>query len=190
MRVPILCVAAVVMAPSDATVRAQLAEPSIEARIDTIVARQMRAKRIPGLSLGVVRDGRLIHAKGYGEANIEWKAPATPETVYLLASVTKQFTATAVMMLVSDGRVGLDDPIAKYVATDQRRGMESPCAICSRTPPDSRTGSRTPPPTACSDPISRLRNDRHDNRCCRPIHLGSKRLGPLAPVGLPPATMA
>src|SRR4029079_14946105 len=44
-----------------------------------------------------------------------WKAPATPETVYLLASLTKQFTATAIMLLVKGGRVGLGDPLSKWV---------------------------------------------------------------------------
>lgn len=87
----------------------------VEARIDTLITRQMRARHIPGLSLAVVRDGRVVYAKGYGEANIEWHAPATPETVYLLASVTKQFTATAIMMLVGEGKVRLTDTIGTYV---------------------------------------------------------------------------
>jgi CubicO group peptidase (beta-lactamase class C family) len=90
--------------------------PTIEARVDTFVERQMRARRIPGLSLAVVRDGRVVYAKGYGKANLEWDAPATPETVYLLASVTKQFTATAIMMLVGEGKLRLDDPVTKWIA--------------------------------------------------------------------------
>ncbi|HKS07445.1 MAG TPA: serine hydrolase domain-containing protein [Gemmatimonadaceae bacterium] len=98
---------------------------TVESRIDTVVARQMRARRIPGLSLAVIRDGHVVYAKGYGEANLEWHSPATPTTVYLLASMTKQFTATAIMMLVGEGKVRLTDSIAKYVsnAPDAWRGI-------------------------------------------------------------------
>ena len=96
----------------------------VEARVDTHRQRaKWRLRHIPGLSLGVVRDGQLVFAKGYGEANVEWKAPATPETVYLLASLTKQFTATAIMMLVKDGRVALDDPLSKWVTGPSWAGI-------------------------------------------------------------------
>jgi CubicO group peptidase (beta-lactamase class C family) len=94
---------------------AQGADTPIETRIDTMIVRYMRQRHIPGLSLSVVRDGHMTYAKGYGEANIEWNAPSTPETVYLLASMTKQFTSLGVMMLVNEGRVRLDDTIGTYV---------------------------------------------------------------------------
>lgn len=84
-------------------------------RVDNVIARQMADRRIPGLSLGVIKDGQLTIAKGYGDATLEWKQPATADTVYLLASMTKQFTATAIMMLAGEGKVGLDDAIGKYV---------------------------------------------------------------------------
>jgi CubicO group peptidase (beta-lactamase class C family) len=88
----------------------------VETRVDTFLTRQMQLRKIPGLSVGVVKDGTLVLAKGYGDANLEWKASATPETVYLLASVTKPLTATAIMMLAQEGRLKLDDPISAYVA--------------------------------------------------------------------------
>jgi CubicO group peptidase (beta-lactamase class C family) len=94
---------------------ATLQPATVETRVDTIISRQMQMRRIPGLSLGVVKNGELILAKGSGNATLEWKAPATPETVYLLASMTKQFTATAIMMLAAENRLKLDDPIARYV---------------------------------------------------------------------------
>lgn len=84
-------------------------------KIDDYIQKQMQWQHIPGLSLAVVKDGKIVKAKGYGLANIELKAPATPETVYQLASVTKQFTATAIMLLVQDGKIGLDDKIGQYV---------------------------------------------------------------------------
>jgi CubicO group peptidase (beta-lactamase class C family) len=86
------------------------------ARVDNFIARQMQMRRIPGLSLGVVKDGILLVEKGYGNATVEWDAPARPETVYLLASMTKPFTSTAIMMLAGAGRLSVDDPVSKYIA--------------------------------------------------------------------------
>ena len=84
------------------------------ARVDALVAAEMQKQRIPGVSLAVVRDGQLVLAKGYGLANVEHQVPVKPETVFQSGSVGKQFTATAVMMLVEEGKVGLDDSITKY----------------------------------------------------------------------------
>jgi D-alanyl-D-alanine carboxypeptidase len=83
--------------------------------VDDYVAAQMAKRHIPGLSLAVVKDGLVVKAKGYGLANVELKAPATEETVYELGSITKQFTAAAVMMLVEEGKLGLDDPIHDHL---------------------------------------------------------------------------
>ena len=82
--------------------------------VDDYVERQLRQLHIPGLSLAVVRNGRVIKAQGYGLANLELNAPATKDTVYEIGSMTKQFTATAVMMLVEEGKVILDDKITEY----------------------------------------------------------------------------
>jgi D-alanyl-D-alanine carboxypeptidase len=83
-------------------------------QIDDYIATQMQHLHVPGVSLAVVRDGRTIKAQGYGFANLELKAPATKETVYEIGSTSKQFTAAAIMMLVEDGKVHLDDSITKY----------------------------------------------------------------------------
>jgi D-alanyl-D-alanine carboxypeptidase len=83
-------------------------------QIDDYIATQIQRLHNPGLSLAVVRDGRTIKAQGYGFANLELKAPATKETVYEIGSISKQFTATAIMMLVEDGKIHLDDSITKY----------------------------------------------------------------------------
>jgi CubicO group peptidase (beta-lactamase class C family) len=82
--------------------------------IDDYISAQMRQLHIPGLSLAIVRDGRITKAQGYGFANLELRAHATKETVYEIGSNTKQFTAAAIMMLVEDGKVRLEDSIAKY----------------------------------------------------------------------------
>jgi CubicO group peptidase (beta-lactamase class C family) len=75
----------------------------------------MQREKIPGLSLLVARDGKIVRAQGYGFANVELQVPVKPETVFQSGSVGKQFTATAVMMLVEEGKLGLDDPITKYL---------------------------------------------------------------------------
>ncbi len=81
------------------------------AEVDAFVASQMKARRIPGLSIAVLRDGVVVHAGGYGLANVEHEVPATEHTMYQLASVTKQFTATVVMQLVEESRLTLSTPL-------------------------------------------------------------------------------
>jgi CubicO group peptidase (beta-lactamase class C family) len=83
--------------------------------VDDYVNTQLRRQRIAGLSLAVIQDGQLIKAKGYGSSNLETAAPATAETVYKIGSVSKSFLAAAAMLLVEDGKLHLDDPIAQYM---------------------------------------------------------------------------
>jgi len=85
-----------------------------DAKVDAFVGSELARQRIPGVALGVYRDGKLTKAQGYGLANVEWNAAVTPDTIFQSGSVGKQFTATAVMMLVEEGKVGLDDLIKKY----------------------------------------------------------------------------
>ncbi|MGH9900419.1 MAG: serine hydrolase domain-containing protein [Pyrinomonadaceae bacterium] len=85
-------------------------------RIDEFINAETRRQRIPGVALAVVKDGQVVLAKGYGLANVEHQVPVKPETVFQSGSVGKQFTATAVMMLVEEGKLSLDDKISKYLA--------------------------------------------------------------------------
>jgi CubicO group peptidase (beta-lactamase class C family) len=78
------------------------------------VRSEMQKQHIPGLSLLVSKGGEIVRAEGFGLANVELQAPVKPETVFQSGSVGKQFTATAVMMLVEEGKVALDDPLTKY----------------------------------------------------------------------------
>jgi CubicO group peptidase (beta-lactamase class C family) len=87
------------------------------ARIDSAVAAEMRRERIPGLSVAVATDNQLRWERGYGFADLEACVPATPQTTYRLASVSKTITAVAVMQLVEEGRLDLDAPIQRYVPT-------------------------------------------------------------------------
>jgi Beta-lactamase len=68
------------------------------------------------LALLVSRNGAPIREQGFGLANLELHVPATPKTIFQSGSVGKQFTATAVMLLLEEGKIGLDDPLSKYFA--------------------------------------------------------------------------
>ncbi|HEX6832332.1 MAG TPA: serine hydrolase domain-containing protein [Rudaea sp.] len=70
---------------------------------------------VPGASILVLRDGRPLVRRSYGFANLEDKIAATPATNYRLASVTKQFTAAAILLLMQDGKLSLDDPIRQWL---------------------------------------------------------------------------
>jgi CubicO group peptidase (beta-lactamase class C family) len=84
-------------------------------KADDYIKIQMEKQHIPGLSLAVVRDGKVVKAKGYGFANLEWDEPVTPGTLFQSGSIGKQFTATAVMMLVEEGKIELNDPMSQYL---------------------------------------------------------------------------
>jgi len=90
------------------------ATDEVDGNVDAFVRSEMQRQHIPGVELGVYRDGKLTMARGYGLANVEWNVAVTPDTIFQSGSVGKQFTATAVMMLVEEGKVGLEDPIKKY----------------------------------------------------------------------------
>jgi CubicO group peptidase (beta-lactamase class C family) len=82
--------------------------------VDNYFRAEMTKQRIPGLALLVSRGGQVIRAQGYGLANVELQVPVKPETIFQSGSIGKQFTATAVMMLVEEGKIGLGDPLTKY----------------------------------------------------------------------------
>ena len=82
---------------------------------DEFVRAEMRRQNIPGLSLVVVKRGEIVKSQGYGLANRRLNIPAAPDTVYKIASVSKQFMATAIMVLAQDGRLSVDDPVRRYL---------------------------------------------------------------------------
>jgi CubicO group peptidase (beta-lactamase class C family) len=83
--------------------------------IDDYVARQMQQQQIPGVSLAVVQGGRTVKLQGYGFADLELKVPVTPDTVFEIGSITKQFVAAAIMTLVEQGRINLNEPASRYL---------------------------------------------------------------------------
>lgn len=84
-------------------------------KTDDLVGAQMRRRHIPGLALAVVRDGRFVKARGYGLANVELNVPVTTGTVFEIGSITKQITAAAVLLLVEEGKIGVDERVGKYL---------------------------------------------------------------------------
>lgn len=84
--------------------------PSVEAFIRSQVERQ----KIPGAAIAVVKDGKVLLAKGYGQANVEHQVAVTPDTIFQSGSVGKQFTAAAVMLLVEAGKLTLEDSLTKF----------------------------------------------------------------------------
>lgn len=93
---------------------ALIAVPGFADEIDRMVEARLKRDNVPGTSIAVVRNGKLIKARGYGLADVENNVPATEHTVYQWASVTKQFTAGAILLLAEDGKLDLDAPMSRY----------------------------------------------------------------------------
>ncbi len=92
--------------------------PEVRAALDLIeayMAEEWQDSKVPGLSAAIVADRDVIWAKGYGQADLEKQRPATAQTVYRLASITKLFTATMLMQLRDAGKLHLDDPVTAHV---------------------------------------------------------------------------
>jgi CubicO group peptidase (beta-lactamase class C family) len=91
-----------------------LVDPS-PAQVDAAVESQRTAQKIPGVAVAICHDGKLLKATGYGLANVELNVPVTPETIFQTGSVGKQFTSMAIMTLVEQRKIALDDKITKYL---------------------------------------------------------------------------
>ena len=89
----------------------QLRDHQLAVRIDRYVQSEMRKYKIPGVSLAVLRNGRVSLLKSYGMANVELAVPVRPETIFQTGSIGKQFTAAAVLVLVQEGKLALNDKI-------------------------------------------------------------------------------
>lgn len=81
---------------------------------DMIVRQLMEKQKIVGLSLAVIKNGQVVTNKGYGLANVELNVPVTAKTVIRLGSVSKQFFTTAVMKLMEEGKLSIDDPVHRF----------------------------------------------------------------------------
>jgi CubicO group peptidase (beta-lactamase class C family) len=84
-------------------------------QIDDVVTAQLARQHIPGVSIALLKDGKVVKVKGYGLANVELGTPATADTVYQIGSASKQFIAAGIVMLAREGRLGLDDALGRFI---------------------------------------------------------------------------
>jgi CubicO group peptidase (beta-lactamase class C family) len=108
------------LAPAFALAQTPNSDAAATAKVDTAVEKIIGFAKVPGMSVAVARDGTTIYAHAYGYANVAAKTPATVETHYEIGSITKQFTATAVLQLKEAGKLSLSDTLARWIPEYKR----------------------------------------------------------------------
>lgn len=91
------------------------APADLETFVDSVAKESIEKQASIGLSIGIARGDQIVLAKGYGSADLELDVPATEKMVYRIGSITKQFTAAAILLLVEEGKIKLDDPLTKFL---------------------------------------------------------------------------
>ncbi len=94
----------------------------VERVADSVAYAALATDGTPGLSIAVAKDGEVVFARGYGDADVENAVAARPETVYRIGSITKQFTASIIMRLVERGEISLDDPVTRFLPDYDTQG--------------------------------------------------------------------
>ena len=89
--------------------------PDVRAKIDLVVRQAMAVAGTPSVSIAVAKDGGIAYVQAYGDARLEPRAAASPAMRYSIGSISKQFTATAVLMLAEEGKLSLDDPVSRFI---------------------------------------------------------------------------
>ena len=89
--------------------------PAVKAKIDAAAQEELASGRVAGAAVAVLRDGKLVFAKGYGHANLELAAPVNAKTVFRIGSLTKQFTAAGMLLLAEQGKLKIDDKLSLYL---------------------------------------------------------------------------
>ncbi|MDK2870648.1 MAG: hypothetical protein PWP39_1883 [Pyrococcus sp.] len=84
-------------------------------QFEKFVVEKMSESRMPGISVALIKDGEVVYSRGFGFRDLESGLPTTSRTVYGIGSITKSFTALAIMQLVEKGLISLDDPVEKYI---------------------------------------------------------------------------
>jgi CubicO group peptidase (beta-lactamase class C family) len=90
------------------------AQDTLSEKIDRFVNEEMQRQQVPGVGVAVIQRGQVLRVQGYGVSNLEHHVAVTPETMFQSGSLGKQFTATAVMLQVEDGKLALSDPLTKF----------------------------------------------------------------------------
>src|SRR6266404_4086931 len=94
--------------------QAQLSPDLIE-KIDKVANDALAKTGVPSASVAIVKDGQIVYTKAYGDARLDPRTPATPTMRYSIGSISKQFTATAILMLAEQGKLSLDDTVSKFI---------------------------------------------------------------------------
>lgn len=89
--------------------------PALPDTVERFIRSELARQRIPGMSVAILRGDSVLLAQGYGLADVKRKIPATDSTLFAIGSVTKQFTAAAIVLLSQQGRLRLDDPVTRYL---------------------------------------------------------------------------
>jgi CubicO group peptidase (beta-lactamase class C family) len=89
--------------------------PDLQQKIDKLATDTLTKTGVPSASVAIVKNGQIAYVKAYGDARLDPKTPATPEMRYSIGSISKQFTATAILLLQEQGKLSLDDKVAKFI---------------------------------------------------------------------------
>ncbi|HEX3370259.1 MAG TPA: serine hydrolase domain-containing protein, partial [Candidatus Cybelea sp.] len=89
--------------------------PALSERIDDLAREQVHAGRTPGLAIGIVQDGRIVYARGFGFSTVGKHVSMAPDTQFYVGGLTREFTAAAVLLLSQENKLSLDDKLGKFV---------------------------------------------------------------------------
>lgn len=89
--------------------------PQLRTSIDDVAQQVLKTTGVPSASIAIVQDGKITYTHAYGNAKLDPQMAATPAMLYSIGSISKQFTATAILLLAQEGKLSLDDPVSKYV---------------------------------------------------------------------------
>jgi CubicO group peptidase (beta-lactamase class C family) len=129
----------VLLLASTVAVAAQQPSAPDLSSVETVIRSEVERQKIPGTAVAIVKDGKVLLAKGYGQANVEHQVPVTPDTIFQSGSVGKQFTAAAVMLMVEQGKLTLDDALTRFFPDAPAHWSGTKVRTCSRTPRGSPT---------------------------------------------------
>jgi D-alanyl-D-alanine carboxypeptidase len=125
-----------------ASAQTQLA-PDLREKIDKLAAAALSKTGVPSASVAVVKNGQIAYVKAYGEARLDPRTAATLEMRYSIGSISKQFTAAAILLLQEQGKLSLDDKVARFIPDLTRASEITIRQLLSHTPVIKITGRRT-----------------------------------------------
>ena len=131
----VLCFAAImffVLAPIPSAAQTQLSS-DLRAQIDKLALDALAASGVPSASVAIVKNGEIAYVQAYGLARIDPGAPAKPEMRYSIGSISKQFTAVAILLLHEQGKLSLDDKVARFIPDLTRAGEVTIRQLLSHT---------------------------------------------------------